>query len=78
MATALQYHFRTDWQNMIITKLIGNNKWMTAWIESEVELAGNERKRRAEKQKAPEAREKRARIERDAASRRAHHNENGI
>jgi hypothetical protein len=66
-----------DWQHMIITKLIGNNKWISAWIESTVELAGNERKRRAEKQKAPEARQKRARLGRRAAARTANRREKG-
>jgi hypothetical protein len=67
-----------DWQSMIITHLMGHNKWMTAWTESEVELAGNERRRRAGKQKAPEARQRRARNERRAATRNANRNNKGL
>jgi uncharacterized protein (DUF1800 family) len=63
---------------MIITHLLGHNKWITAWTESGVELAGNERQRRAAKQKAPEARQRRARNERRAATRNAHRNNKGF
>ena len=37
---------------MIITELMGNNKWLNPWIETQAEVSGNERKRRAERQTA--------------------------
>jgi len=57
-----------EWKAMIITELIGNNKWLNPWIETQAEVSGSERKRRAERQRAPAARQKRARHERRTAT----------
>ena len=58
----------SDWQSMIISELLRDEKWITEYTESQVEMFGNERKRRADKQRSPAARRKRARIERRAAT----------
>ena len=54
-----------------MTQLCGGNKWMTAWMECQMETRATERKRRATKQSSRPARAKRARLERRAATRAA-------